>query len=447
MTKQYNGKKPHHHAELNNTPFADKLQKLQKPAELKNPDHRIRRLSDLDEDGVDHINIYQFPQTELGHLLSPFNDTPFTIPLHGRFNSREGLYYFLLSEIGDDAYRTMKPWTMRKYARINGNMGTHYPNMTYFMAKALCAQMNDNPRIAQLLKDNTLPFEAYFIITSRVENYDSNIMTRPYNSEWMLDIVNTASKAVKSGNEFPLLDFIDDPDAMARLEKRVSRPFTPPPVPKKKPIHQERVPQQKSKKISQNNTTDQQASSESETKQNSYFTIPPQEVRPGEQVIVSNAEKLLDAIDPLKVVDTLPVLNSLQALDDVLDGNSVAIDAEIVKTETVDEIKNSDVEPKQQRGETSFFQHIDEAPFQTSIAAAFTNTNWGETETSNGENKNLVNEVSPTSIGVSVPVTEESKVLDNQSDLQNHENVTQSPSDVVVTNISKDVLIPKYNNI
>jgi len=46
-------------------------------------------------DGIDHINIYSHGKTELGQLLSNFAHSPFTHSTYGKFNSIEGLWYWL----------------------------------------------------------------------------------------------------------------------------------------------------------------------------------------------------------------------------------------------------------------------------------------------------------------------------------------------------------------
>lgn len=53
-----------------------------------------------DEDGITHINIYSQGLSPLGRVLSNFAFTPFTHPIHGRFCSIEGYWFWLQTKPG-----------------------------------------------------------------------------------------------------------------------------------------------------------------------------------------------------------------------------------------------------------------------------------------------------------------------------------------------------------
>jgi hypothetical protein len=48
-----------------------------------------------EEDGITHINVYSKGKTALGRWLSNFQYCPIQTISHGRFNSIEGLWYYL----------------------------------------------------------------------------------------------------------------------------------------------------------------------------------------------------------------------------------------------------------------------------------------------------------------------------------------------------------------
>lgn len=58
------------------------------------------------EDGIDFVNIYSKGNTELGRWLSNFTRAPVDIPIHGKFESLEGYFYYL--KTGDK--RLQKEW-------------------------------------------------------------------------------------------------------------------------------------------------------------------------------------------------------------------------------------------------------------------------------------------------------------------------------------------------
>lgn len=219
---------------LNNSTMADKLGKAFGSRGPRPTTPILKRLIDLVGDGEDHINTYLDCKTELGTSLSPFTVIPFTHPLFGKFDCRQGLYYYLLSEIGDEAFRTYTPKRMRAYATETGNMGKFYPNLRYHLAVAQWLQIKNNDTLKQQIIDNQLPYDAYFIRKIRSDNSVSHIPSRPNtNASWIVAIVNIISSALKKGEEPNFDSLIDNKNELEKLRNRITRPVQTPPPPKK----------------------------------------------------------------------------------------------------------------------------------------------------------------------------------------------------------------------
>jgi hypothetical protein len=218
-----------------NYALGEQLQKFTPRIKTKNTFADVKKVTDLGPDGEDHINVYTNCKTELGAALSPFATTPFISPFYGKFNSRQGFYYYLLSKDGHEAFRTMQPVKMRSYAAGLSTMGFFCPNLRFHMATALWSQIKDNEIIKQKLIDNQLPFEAYYLKRQKFENVVSHIPARPNsNATWITRIVSVIANALKKGVTPVFDEFIDDKEQLERLKAKITRPLTPPPEPKPK---------------------------------------------------------------------------------------------------------------------------------------------------------------------------------------------------------------------
>lgn len=221
---------------LGNFAVGDKLKNISSHIKTRRDYDDVKKVTDLGPDGEDHINVYSNCKTELGKALSPFEIKPFIHPLYGKFNSRQGFYYYLLSKDGHEAFRTMPPTVkMSKYAANLPTMGFFAVNLRYFMAEALWYQIKDNETVKQQLIDNQLPFEAYYLRRQKFDDTVSLIPSRPNaNAQWITRIVTVIANALKA-NTVPNFDeFIDDKEQLEKLKAKIMRPLTPPPAPKPK---------------------------------------------------------------------------------------------------------------------------------------------------------------------------------------------------------------------
>lgn len=118
------------------------------------------------DDGVTHVNIYGGGHTELGRLLSNFAHTPTDIPGYGRFESIEGFWYYLRSP--DDGLRSRVGFAAKKLGRTLEQSVAFAPGaFEAEIRKALWAKTTQHPRIAELLRSCTLPFDHYYVFSGR----------------------------------------------------------------------------------------------------------------------------------------------------------------------------------------------------------------------------------------------------------------------------------------
>jgi hypothetical protein len=112
------------------------------------------------EDGVTHINVYSKAKTLLGQLLSNMAHTPFVHPKHGKFNSVEGLWWYLATGLCDDFYRTAKAFE----CKTRGPKSTlvDYSEFREDLKLGIVAKLASHANIMRLLLENQLPLTHYY---------------------------------------------------------------------------------------------------------------------------------------------------------------------------------------------------------------------------------------------------------------------------------------------
>lgn len=119
------------------------------------------------EDGITHINIYSKGKTELGKLLTNFAHTPVKLP-EGLFQSLEGYWYWLLSKQDEDAEALKQQFGFRAKHLGRQLKIEDWPSKVrqndfkIKFKKAMELKIQQHPKIAEMLKQSTLPFEHYY---------------------------------------------------------------------------------------------------------------------------------------------------------------------------------------------------------------------------------------------------------------------------------------------
>ena len=122
-------------------------------------------------DGITHINVYSKGKTQLGRALSNFAHTPFNHAIYGEFASMEGFWYWISTGSKNDSLR-------RLYGFKAKSEGKQYPRVTIprhvfegEIIEAAFYKLKDNPDIADMLMESTLPLTHYYAYGSPGTGY------------------------------------------------------------------------------------------------------------------------------------------------------------------------------------------------------------------------------------------------------------------------------------
>jgi hypothetical protein len=139
----------------------------------------------IENDGIDHINIYSRGATEIGRKLSNFSYTPFVLPDHGLFNSVEGFWYWLTRR--DDRLRFLDGYEAKKLGRklpvIHSYKKCEYHLFQQEIKSAIDVKLNTHREIRIGLFASELPLVHYYVVRNEIER-SINI---PDNSVWLMD--------------------------------------------------------------------------------------------------------------------------------------------------------------------------------------------------------------------------------------------------------------------
>lgn len=129
-------------------------------------DARILEL-DPTKDGITHINFYTRGRTRLGRLGTNLAELPVEHPVHGRFRSAEGLWYYLKTGLKHEELRSMNGFEAK-------SLGKSLPSVWYDKFQedfkvALEWKFENHLELKQLLVESTLPLEHYYYYSSKRE--------------------------------------------------------------------------------------------------------------------------------------------------------------------------------------------------------------------------------------------------------------------------------------
>lgn len=154
-----------------------------------------------DNDGINHINIYNKGKTELGQMLSHYAYSPFVHPYFGPFNSMEGFWYYLRAERKDEKLRQLYGAQAKFYGKKLVSVKVHHFNI--LIVDANYHKIIQNPRIANLLVQSSLPFDHYYT-DSRV---NGGHKVKIHGFEWLIGGFERIREELKSGQPHIDLDY------------------------------------------------------------------------------------------------------------------------------------------------------------------------------------------------------------------------------------------------
>lgn len=127
-------------------------------------DQRIIEL-DPSQDGITHINFYTRGKTRLGRLGTNLADIPVEHPLHGRFRTAEGYWYYLKTGLKFDELRSLDGFSAKVAGRKFPNVW-HNDFREDFIT-ALRWKVDNHAELKQLLTESTLPLEHYYYYSGK----------------------------------------------------------------------------------------------------------------------------------------------------------------------------------------------------------------------------------------------------------------------------------------
>lgn len=122
-------------------------------------------------DGVDHINIHNKAETELGKFLDMNSYSPFVHPDAGNFHSVGGLWHYIQTRPVMEEFRILsgarvraQAKKMKEEAKHNPNAPRHTPVKGFrtIIADAMWHKVTQNANAVRMMAETSLPFEHYF---------------------------------------------------------------------------------------------------------------------------------------------------------------------------------------------------------------------------------------------------------------------------------------------
>src|SRR5574343_285348 len=155
-------------------------------------------------DGIDHINIYSFGETDLGQALSHDSPVSFRHNRFGFFSSMEVFWHYIQSEERDDRIRSMSRPSFKKFkSKLTYTMVT---NFRAIIMDSNYQRIAQNPKIVEAIKESVLPFDCY-------HNSNEHIRQRPKYFAWLLYGFEEIRKALKENREPDFKPLLDNPDS------------------------------------------------------------------------------------------------------------------------------------------------------------------------------------------------------------------------------------------
>lgn len=164
----------------------------------------------LIKDGVDHINIWDAAETELGKLLCNNSPLSFVHNILGKFYSIESFWHYIQSEERDDSIRSMYGPALKNFSRRS--QSRQVKNFRAVIVDAAYQRIKQYPVLAEAMAESTLPFDCYYI-----DRNAGGIRVRPNFFKWLILGFEELRTALKEKREPDLKFIMDDQSAEADM--------------------------------------------------------------------------------------------------------------------------------------------------------------------------------------------------------------------------------------
>lgn len=145
---------------------------------------------DLEQDGITHINCYSKGRTELGRNLSNFAHVPFKHVQYGFFSSVEAFWYYVATGFKYEHLRRLHGAFAKsagsKLERVMMDEG----EFRKLICEAIEAKITQNPNLLQMLVENELPLEHYYVYGTGA----TAIVRSQTKHRWQLDHIESIAR-------------------------------------------------------------------------------------------------------------------------------------------------------------------------------------------------------------------------------------------------------------
>jgi len=154
------------------------------------------------QDGIDHINIWEYGATEIGKVLAHNTTLPFHHHIFGNFNCMEAFWHYISSVEHDDRIRTMRGRSLYEFSKKLTKL--QVPNFCAIIIDANWQKIKRYPEIQEALIESTLPFDCYY-----TQRKAAGIRIRTPYASWLIDGFEEIRRALKEEREPNLTKFRD----------------------------------------------------------------------------------------------------------------------------------------------------------------------------------------------------------------------------------------------
>ncbi len=145
-------------------------------------------------DGIDHINVYSKGKTYLGRYLTNFAYSPFELADHGKFDSIEGYWYWLLAEDHPHSYvlREMYGFKAKSVGKeLSGKDWRDDEEFKGLIRLAINAKLYQGPKdMLNLFIKSDLPFTHYYVYGKKIINVPQG--------KWIMDYLECLRAVLKA---------------------------------------------------------------------------------------------------------------------------------------------------------------------------------------------------------------------------------------------------------
>lgn len=173
----------------------------------------------LIKDGVDHINIWDAAETELGKLLCNNSPLSFVHNVLGKFYSIESFWHYIQSVEQDDSIRTMYGPALKNFSRRS--QSRQVKNFRAVIIDAAYQRIVQYPALAQAVAESSLKFDCYY-----VDRNASGLRVRPPFFKWLIKGFDEIRLALQEHRVPDLKFLMDDQSESADIYEDI-RPVSP----------------------------------------------------------------------------------------------------------------------------------------------------------------------------------------------------------------------------